>query len=197
MVNSSDPARPLFPSHVSSSMTRFFLSLFAALSLASCSYLPFLSGEISMTAEELTQKMARRFPVERSVGGLLDVTLSRPQVKTNPDEQRIVASFDVSVKLALSNRSVIGTLKISGRPEYVATSQSLFLRDARVDQIRFDSMSDALSAGLAKAATNFAKDSVEDKALYTFKPEDLSRYGVRYQPERIEVRANAIVLKVK
>ena len=178
-------------------MTRFLFSLLAALSLVACSSIPFLSGEISITAEELTQKMSRRFPVERSVGGLLDVTLSRPRVETNPDEQRIVASFDVSVKLALSNRSVTGTLKVSGRPEYVAASQSLFLREARVDQIRMDNMPDALSAGLAKAATNFAKDSVEDKALYTFKPEDLSRYGVRYQPDRIEVRANAIVLKVK
>ena len=54
-----------------------------------------------------------------------------------------------------------------------------------------------MSAALAKAATNFAKDAVEDKALYTFKPEDLSRYGVRYQPERVEVWANAIILKVK
>lgn len=178
-------------------MTRFLVSLLAALSLAACSSIPLLSGEISMTADELTEKMARRFPVERSVGGLLDVTLSRPRVETNPDEQRIVASFDVSVKLALSNRSVSGTLKVSGRPEYVAASQSLFLRDARVDQIRMENMPDALSAGLAKAATNFAKDSVEDKALYTFKSEDLSRYGARYQPERIEVRANAIVLKVK
>jgi len=66
-----------------------------------------------------------------------------------------------------------------------------------VDQIRMENMPDALSAGLAKAATNFAKDSVEDKALYTFRPEDLRRYGARYEPERIEVRANAIVLKVR
>ncbi|MEO8383605.1 MAG: DUF1439 domain-containing protein [Betaproteobacteria bacterium] len=178
-------------------MIRFSVSLIAALLLAACSSIPFLSGEISMTADELTQKMARRFPIERSVGGLLDVTLSRPRVEANPAEQRITASFEVNVKPALSNRSVTGSLRISGRPEYVASSQSLFLRDATVDLIRMENMPEAFSAALAKAATNFAKDSVEDKALYTFKPEDLSRYGARYEPERIEVRTNAIVLKLK
>ncbi|MCY7388490.1 MAG: DUF1439 domain-containing protein [Burkholderiales bacterium] len=178
-------------------MTRFFVALSAALLLAGCSAMPFLSGEIRVTADELTQKIARRFPLEKSVAGLLDVTLVRPRVELNADQQRIATSFEVSLKLALSGKSVAGTLKVSGRPEYVAVSRSLFLRDARVEQIRIDNMPDALSAGLAKTASNFAKDAVEDKPLYTFKAEDLTRYGVRYEPERIEVRTDALVLKVK
>ena len=178
-------------------MPRFFVALSVALLLAGCSSLPFLSGEIRVTADELTEKMARRFPLEKSVAGLLDVTLVRPRVELVADQQRIVTSFDVSVKLALTGKSVTGNLKVSGRPEYVAASRSLFLRDARVERIRIDNTPDALSAGLAKAASNFAKDAVEERPLHTFKPEDLTRYGVRYEPERIEVRADALVLKVK
>ena len=141
--------------------------------------------------------MAGRFPLEKSVAGLLDVTLVRPRVELLADQQRIVTSFDVSVKLSLPGKSVAGTLKISARPEYVAASRSLFLRDARVDQIRIDNMPDALSAALAKAASNFARDAVEDRPLYVFKPEQLTRHGVTIEPERIEVKANALVLKVK
>lgn len=168
-----------------------------ALLLGSCSTVPFLSGEIRMTADELTRKMERRFPLERSVAGLLEVTLVRPRVELNAEESRLATSFEVSVKMALTGRNVTGTLKISGRPEYVAASRSLFLREARVDRIRMDNMPDALSAGLAKAASSIAKDLMEDKPLHTFKPEDFTRYGARYEPERVEVKADALVLRVK
>ena len=178
-------------------MPKFLATMLAVLMLAGCSSIPLLSGEFRVTADELTEKMARRFPLERSVAGLLDVTLVRPRVELVVDQQRIVTSFDVSVKLALSGKSVAGTLKVSARPEYVAASRLLFLRDARVEQIRIDNMPDALSAALAKAASNFARDAVEDKPLHVFKPEELTRHGVRFEPERIEVKANALVLKVK
>ena len=173
-----------------------FLSLALSFLLAGCASVPLLSGEVRVTAEELTQRLERRFPLEKSVAGLLDVTLLRPKVELNVDEKRIATSFEVSVKLPLTNRSVSGSLKVSGRPEYVAASRSLFLRDARVDQIRMDNTPEALSAGLAKAASNVAKDVLEDKPLYTFTVQDLSRFGAGYEPARVEIRRDALVLKL-
>jgi hypothetical protein len=168
-----------------------------ALLVNACSSVPFFSGEIRITADELTQKMSRRFPIEKNVGGLLEVTLVRATVELNAEENRLATSFDLNVKLPLTKKISTGTLKISGRPEYVAESRGLFLRDARVERIRMDNMPDALSAGLAKAATGIAKDVLEEKALYTFKQEDFTKFGIRYEPERIEVRADALALKVK
>ena len=175
----------------------YLLALLSTLLLVGCSSIPFLSGEIRITADELTQKMARRFPLEKSVAGLLEVTLARPIVELDAVENRLLVSFDVSVKLPLSNKNVTGTLKISGRPEYAAATQALYLRDARVDRIRMDKMPDALSAALAKAASSLAKDALEDKPLVTFKPEDFTKYGRRVEPDRIEVRPDVLVLKVK
>lgn len=171
--------------------------LLSALLLTNCASIPFLSGEIRITAEELRQKMERRFPLERSVAGLLEVTLARPGVELNAAENRLVTSFEVSVKLPLTGRTVAGTLKISGRPEYVEASRALFMREARVERIRMDSLPDALSAGLAKAASNLAREVLEDKPLYTFTPEAFAKYGARYAPGRVEVRADALVLRVK
>jgi len=178
-------------------MRRFQAPFLTALWLAGCSSIPFLSGEIRMTADELTQKMERHFPFERSVAGLLDVTLLRPRVELNADEKSVAISFEVSVKIPLTGRSITGSLKISGRPEYVAASRSLFLRDTRVERIRMDNMPDALSAALAKAASGIAKDVLEDRPLYIFTAEDFTKHGVRYEPERVEVRPDALVLKVK
>ncbi len=171
--------------------------LFFAVLLASCSAASLFSGEITVTPEQITRKLAERFPLERSVGGLLDATLTHPRVELNPAENRLVATVDATVTLALSNKTLAGVLTISGRPEYVAASRSLFLRDARVDRIRMEKMPDALSASLAKAATNLAKDALEYKPIHIFKPEDFVRYGIRYELDRIEVRTDAMVLKIK
>ena len=141
--------------------------------------------------------MSRRFPVEKSVAGLLDVTLAQPVVELNAAENRLVVSFEIGVKLPLTGKGGSGSLKISGRAEYVEASRSLFLRSARVDRIRMDNMPDALSGALAKAASSIAKDVLEDKALYIFTEAEFIKYGARSQPERVEVRADALVLKVK
>ena len=49
----------------------------------------------------------------------------------------------------------------------------------------------------AAAASKIAKDVLEDKPLYVFKPDEFARYGVRYEPERVEVKDDALILKVK
>ena len=174
-----------------------FAVLFFSFILAACSSLPFVSGEVRMSAEELTQKMAKRFPMEKSVAGLLDITLANPRVDLSEGDNRIIANFHVAAKLPLSNKTLTGNLKVSGRPEYAPESRSLYLRDPKVEQIRLDNMTDALSAALAKAASSVARDALGDKPLHTFKPEDFTRYGIQYVPERIVVRGDHLVLSLK
>ena len=178
-------------------MQKNLATFFALILLAGCGSLPFVSGEVRMSADELTQKMARRFPLEKSVGGLLDITLANPRVDLSEADNRITTNFDASVKLLLTNKSLSGTLKVSGRPEYVPETRSLFLRDARVDQIRMDNMPDGLSAALAKAASTVAREVLGDKPLHTFQAEDFTKYGVQYVPDRIVVRGDQLVLALK
>ena len=112
-------------------------------------------------------------------------------------DNRLTTNFLLNVKLPLTNRSIGGSLKVSGRPEYQPASRALFLRDARIDQLRLDNMTDALSGAVAKAASAIAREVLEDKPLHTFKSEDFTRYGVQYEPDRILVRGNRLVLTLK
>ena len=178
-------------------MHKNIFAFFVLIALAACGSLPFVSGEVRMSADELTQKMSRRFPLEKSVAGLLDITLANPRVDLSEADNRITTNFDAIVKLPLTNRNLGGTLKVSGRPEYVPESRSLYLRDPRVDQIRMDNMTDALSAALAKAASTVAREVLSDKPLHTFQAEDFKKYGIQYVPERIVVRGDQLVLLLK
>lgn len=176
---------------------RTFATLFSCLLLFGCSALPFVSGEVRMSANELTQKMAKRFPVEKSVAGLLDITLANPRVDLSEADNRITTSFHVVAKLPLGNKSLTGVLRVSGRPEYIPESRSLYLRDPKIDQLRLDNMTDALSAALAKAASTVAREVLGDKPLHIFQAEDFTKYGVQYVPERIVVRGDHLVLTLQ
>lgn len=178
-------------------MPRLLLPLIVAIMLGGCSSLPFVSGEVKMSADELTQRMAKRFPVEKSVAGLLDVTLANPRVALSEADNRITTDFMIDLKLPLTNKKLTGTVKISGRPDYVPETRSLYLRDAKVDRIRVDNMSDSLSTAVAKATSTIARDMLEDKPLHVFKPEEFSKYGVNYTPDRIIVRGDTLVLKLR
>ena len=103
----------------------------------------------------------------------------------------------VELKLPLTGKKLAGTLRISGRPDYVPETRSLFLRDAKVDRIRVDNMTDSLSAALARTTSLIAREVMEDKPLHSFKAEEFAKYGVRYTPERIVVRGDHLVLKLR
>ena len=178
-------------------MHRKLFAFFALVLLAGCGSLPFVSGEVRMSADELTQKMARRFPLEKNVAGLLEITLANPRVDLSEADNRITTNFQTMVKLPLTNKMLSGTLKVSGRPEYVPESRALYLREARVDQIRIENMPDGLSAAIAKAASTVARDVLQDKPLHTFQAEDFTKYGIQYVPERIVVRGDHLVLALK
>lgn len=179
-----------------SSLTILAGSAFA-LTLAACSQIPILSGEVKLSAAELNEKVAKRFPIEKNIGGLLEVTLTAPKVRLVEAGSRINADVDVFVRLPLSTKTIQGKLGFSGRPDYVPTSKSIFLRDAKIESVAMDNMLDALSAGVAKAATAVARELFDDKPLHTFKAEDFTKYGITYEPQRVIVRDNALVLMLR
>ena len=167
---------------------------------SSCASNPFLNDELRFTHQELSARMAKRFPVEKNIAGLLDVKLTRPRMdahEENGKSTRLGFTFDAEVKLSLSNKTMSGIVMVSGVPRYNTTTREIFLDDARVDSLRADNMPDALSAGLAKAASAIAKDYLNDKPIYSFKEEDLRRYGMALNPQRIDVQREGIVLVMK
>ena len=60
-------------------MQKTLYTLLLAFLITGCGSLIMLSGEVRLSADELTQKMARRFPLEKSVAGLLEITLANPR----------------------------------------------------------------------------------------------------------------------
>jgi hypothetical protein len=189
--------------------TRTFITTLAvSVFIVGCAALPLLTREVAYTPQELTERLAKRFPVERNIADLVKVNLTRPRVTfTEPiadsatsnaiAARRLAIAVDLDVRLPLSSKSLFGQMTLSGLPRYDATTRGIYLKDAKLDRVRVDNMPDALSAALAKTASQIAKEYFEDKAIYNFDANDMKRLGQTITPERIDLRANAMVLVLK
>jgi hypothetical protein len=173
----------------------WLLALLLTAMLPGCVTTALLPSEIRMSAVELTTRMEKRFPVERSAAGLVDVAFSRPVVTLS--EPRMFTQLDVKVSMVLSGKVVNGTVLVSGIPFYDPVRRGLLLNDAKVDRITLDNMSDALTGALAKLATQMARATFDDKPFHTFKEEDFRRFGIGYEPLALEVRNDALVLRIR
>jgi Protein of unknown function (DUF1439) len=179
------------------------LALPALLALGACANNILVPGELNFSHAEMSAQLAKRFPVQKTVAGLIDISLSRPRVSTREDTSsgaknlRLAATFDVDVKVLLTSKVVSGTVAISGKPRYDAASRSVFFSDAKVDSIRAENMPEALSAALTQAASSMAKDYLQDKPLRTFKDAELTRYGMSMAPKHIEVREGGVALVMR
>ena len=162
-----------------------------------CALVPYFSGEVSMTAAQLTERIARRFPAERSMAGLVDAKFSDPFVTLDESRNRLAFDFKLEVKLALSSKTRVGSVKISGRPEFEAATRSLFLREPKVEQLRFEELNDLMTVAVTKAASSLAKDVLETKPLHVFKPEDFNKIGTTFEPEKLAIRGDKLVLILK
>jgi Protein of unknown function (DUF1439) len=182
-----------------------------ALSLSACATNLLVPSELSYSHAEMTAQLAKRFPVQRTIAGLVDISLTRPRVSalgegrgtaagnaaTSAKEMRLAATFDVEVKVLLTSKVVAGTASISGKPRYDVASRSIYFSDARVDSISAENMPEALSASLAKTASNMAREYLEDKPLRTFTEAELTRYGMTVTPKHIEVRESGVALVMR
>jgi hypothetical protein len=180
-------------------------ALAIALLLTGCALLPVFVRDVSLSYGELTERLSKRFPMERNIADFLSVTLMRPRVSAVADTStapspapgaaarpamRLAITVDLEVKLPSllnkSQRSLWGSMTLSGVPRFDAQSRSVQIDDAKLDRVRVDNM-----------ATQLAKEYLEAKPIYTLSPEQTERLGLKspatslvfdVQPDRLVVR---------
>jgi hypothetical protein len=172
---------------------RCFTALSAALLLAACAG-ALLTDEITMSAAELNAQLDRRFPIARDAGGgLVAFAFSRPEITMGADSNRMTFAVDITVKspalAVFMDRPFATRATISGVPRYDPQSLGLYLGEVRLE--RFEGLTQA-EAKLVSPAVRMTGEI----PIHTFKPGDFTRYGIRYEPQSVEVRDGRLVLKL-
>lgn len=167
-----------------------------------CAWLPFVSQDVGISYIELGERAAKRFPLERSVAGLVQIKLLQPRI--NGATNRLQISLDTEISLPQisgpvegKSRSFWGTMSISGVPRFDRATQSIFLDDARLDRLRVDNVPDAVSAAVGRLASQLAREYWTDRPIYVLSDtqrERLRRYvgdrdaAIAVQPSRLTLQ---------
>jgi uncharacterized lipoprotein YmbA len=188
------------------------LAAFALIGLAGCASVPFFGYRLDVPYNDLNERIGRRFPMERNLADLLTVTLMRPRVAPilanagrGPDTQaaRLSVTVDLQVRLPsllnASQRSLWGSMTLSGVPRYDPKSKAVVLVDTNLDRVRVDNMPDALSASLSKAASQLAREYLDDKPIYVLTATQINRLGLESEQSSLSfmVLADRLVVSKK
>jgi hypothetical protein len=169
------------------------LTAFAALALGGCANLVG-PRDVPLPASKLQASLERRFPIDRTVLALFEVTLTRPRVQLQPEADRVRVSMDASMAPRFGGARWNGALTLSGHLQLDNARHEVQLHDPRVEEFYLDRLDSQAQRQLARVATVLLDQAVRDLAVYQFRPDDLRVAGVQFEPTRIVTRADAVVV---
>ncbi|KVD57713.1 DUF1439 domain-containing protein [Burkholderia ubonensis] len=176
---------------------RFLIACTAAIgvsaSLAACaSTFPFIPDHYTFSRGDAQKAVARKFPYQKTVAQVLDVSLANPVVGLLPDQNRIAVQFDAHFVSPFLRAPVNGKFTVSGQLAYDAPSRSVVIKAPAVDNLALDGDAQMYAQQIGAAAGMIATQLLTDYPIYTFKPEQLQFAGVNYEPGTITILTNGI-----
>ncbi|SMP59931.1 DUF1439 domain-containing protein [Noviherbaspirillum suwonense] len=175
-------------------MKQLWAVLPAALLLASCAAL-IGPRDVEVPQARLQESLEHRFPFNQRYLGLLDVSAVNPRVALLPEQNRISAAMDLSVRPAFGAGSGMrGSLTVSGVPRVDAARGVLLLGEPRVDDLNIDGLERGVGSQLAGVASFLAQTLIGELPVYHFAPETLRYAGVSFSPVKIVTRPDRVVV---
>ncbi|ABI86352.1 DUF1439 domain-containing protein [Burkholderia ambifaria] len=169
------------------------VSVSLAVSLAACaSTFPFIPDHYTFSRGDVQKAVARKFPYQKTVAQVVDVSLANPAVNLLPDQNRVAVQLDAHFASPFLSEPVSGKFTVSGQLAYDAPSRSVVLRAPAVDSLVLDGNAQMYAQQVGAAAGLLATQVLTNYPIYTFKPEQLQFAGVNYEPGTITILTNGI-----
>ncbi|HDR9510686.1 DUF1439 domain-containing protein [Burkholderia cepacia] len=163
------------------------------LSLAACaSTFPFIPDHYTFSRGDVQKAVARKFPYQKTVAQVVDVSLANPAVNLLPDQNRVAVQLDANFASPFLRAPVSGKFTVSGQLAYDAPSRSVVLKAPSVDSLVLDGDAQMYGQQVGAAAGLLATQLLTNYPIYTFKPEQLQFAGVNYEPGTITILTNGI-----
>ncbi|HAL39321.1 MAG TPA: DUF1439 domain-containing protein [Polaromonas sp.] len=171
--------------------------IWLALGGAACSASPGARGQPSykVSAEQLQQAVARRFPLRYPVGGLLDLKVEAPRLRLLPELNRLGTEMVVEAAGPALGRSYTGTFDLDFALRYEASDQSIRAYQLRVNSLRFSDLPPGPSELLNAYGPALAEQTLHEVVLHQLRPQDLALLdGLGLQPGSITVTPQGLVI---
>lgn len=150
----------------------------------------------TVTAEQLQEVVAQRFPLRYPVAGLLDLGLQAPRLRLLPEANRLSAEMAVDAAGPALRRAHSGAFEVEFALRYEASDRTLRAHQLRLGRLDFPDLQPAAVELLNRYAPALAAQSLREVVLHTLRPQDLALFdGLGLQPGPITVTPRGLVVE--
>lgn len=144
-------------------------------------------SRLEFTPSQLEARLAKRLPLKKTYFGLIDLEVTNPRIALRSAEKRVLTTLDAKLASSLANRTLNGTIAISGVPRYDPAQRAIFADSPRVEKLDLAGVPPALNDQLKRVAELLAKEILAERPLATLSPEQLKLGFVEVAPKSIDV----------
>ncbi len=149
----------------------------------------------TVSARQLQQMVAQRFPLHYPVPGLFDLDLQAPRLRLLPEQNRLSAGMAVEVAGPALRRSYSGTFELDFALRYEASDRTIRACQLRFKRLQFADLQPAASELLNTYGPALAEQSLLEVVLHQLRPQDLALAdGLGLQPGSITVTEQGLVI---
>lgn len=124
---------------------------------------------ITVSQQELQQRLAAAFPIQKTILGAGTLTLTHPVVNLQPGSDRINFAVDAAADVLGGAWHTSGTGQMSARVRFVPQSRELFLDDTRVESLTIGGLPPQYAGIAAQGAGLAAREYFSGHALMAVK----------------------------
>jgi len=152
---------------------------------------------ITLSQEQMQEKLAARFPRRYPVRGLAELELQTPRLSLRPERNRLNLVMAVLANGAALRRSVHGNLDLDFALRYEPADQTVRATDIEVLALQFDGLPAPAARLLSGLGPALAQQALREVVLVQLRPGDLAlaeRMGL--QPGPLTVTPQGLVIEL-
>jgi hypothetical protein len=125
----------------------------------------------TLTADEIERLVQRKFPIDKRMLEVFDVTMNAPRISLLPERNRVAAVVRVNARSILVRGSWEGQLTLDSALRWEPSDQTVRLNQVRVQDLLVASADPLARSAAERMGAALAERMLEDLALYTLPPE--------------------------
>ena len=148
-----------------------------------------------ISARELRQALAARFPLRFALADLLDVQVDAPRLLLWPARQRVGATVDARVTDLSSRRAYTGEMDLAFAVRYEAADRSLRAYHLDILGLRSPGLPPEAAEAWRALLSDVARDAVGEVVLHRLSRGDLAMAdSLGFEPEKITVEDDGVMI---
>lgn len=152
-------------------------------------------SSVNVSQQKLQEMLAKRFPKQYPVAGLLHLDLKLPQLHMRPERNMLNAVIPAQLSGKVLKQSFSGLLDVDFALRYEAADRTLRAYQIKVNQLSMDGLSPALSDMLGTYVSSLAEQAMGQVELYQLQEQDLALVdALAIEPGAITVTENGLTV---